>query len=156
MTQDGLRDKNRQTVKRFFELHGVARAELFAEDGVKEIPFPASYGKPWRWEGRDQVLHNLTSNKSLFTNWKWEGLTVDDTQDPDKFWAEAIGSGEQGVGDLDKPSVYRNHYIFCFKMRDGEILEMREFHNPLELLHSMGAEMPKVPTPDETDEKLKK
>lgn len=149
-----LRAKNKETVERFFKTHGAARAELFTEDGAKEIPFPATYGKPWRWEGKAEVLKNFTSNISLFTNWTWSDMVVDETGDPNKFWVEAIGTGEQSVSDLGKPATYQNHYIFCFKMRDGLIAEMREFHNPLALLHSMGAAMPEIPTPDETDKKL--
>lgn len=155
MTQDERRTKNRETVARFFTTHGPARAELFAENGAKEIPFPATYGQKWRWDGKQAVIQNLTSNKTLFTNWRWEGLTIDDTQDPDKFWAEAIGKGEQSVGEDGAPKQYENHYIFCFRMQDGLILEMREFHNPLALLHSLGAQMPKVPSPDETDARLR-
>lgn len=153
MTNDELRIKNRATVERFFKTHGEERANLFTEDGSKEIPYPASFGQTWRWDGKAAVLKNFTSNIDLFVDWTWKDLKLDETLDPNKLWVEATGTGRQAVNDLSKPRAYTNHYIFCFEMRDGLIFKMREFHNPLALLDSLGVELPRVPSPDETDAK---
>lgn len=83
-----LRDKNRATVYRFFQLHGEERGELFDEDGCKE------------------------------------------------------------------PTRYENHYVFCFRMKDGKILEMREINNPLMLMQAFGVELPKMPDAREDTERL--
>ena len=152
-----LREKNLETIRKFYELHGVARAELFAEDGTKELTFAATGGEPQRWEGKSEVIRNFTANGTFFPKWEWRDITIDSTQDPNKFWAECRGYGEQQIAGAAQPAKYENHYIFCFKMRDGLIVEVREIHNPLKLMQAVGVELPEMPdAKTDTDELLDK
>ena len=149
-----LRAKNRATIEEFFKRHGEARAELFAQDGCKELTYAANGGEPQRWEGKEEVLKNFTANKTFFPKWGWSNLTIDDTQDPNKFWVEGYGGGEQQIADAPEPTKYENHYIFGFKMKDGLILEMREFNNPLKLMQAFGVELPKMPDAKKDTDRL--
>ena len=149
-----LRDKNRATVYRFFQLHGEERGELFDEDGCKELTYAANGGAPQRWETKAEVMKNFKANLTFFPTWTRKSITVDDTQDPNKFWVEAYGYGEQQVGGAKEPTRYENHYVFCFRMKDGKILEMREINNPLMLMQAFGVELPKMPDAREDTERL--
>lgn len=149
-----LREKNRAAVAEFFKRHAEARAELFDTDGCKELTYAANGGAPQRWEGKEEVLKNFTANKTFFPTWGWRDVVIDDTQDPNKFWVEAYGGGEQKVGDSKEPTKYENHYVFCFKMKEGLILEMREINNPLKLMMALGVELPKMPDAKEDTEQL--
>lgn len=140
-----LREKNRAAVYRFFELHGEQRGALFDELGCKELTYAANGGEPQRWETKAEVMKNFKANMTFFPTWVWKNITVDDTQDPNKFWVEAYGYGEQMVGGSKEPTCYENHYIFCFKMKDGLILEMREINNPLKLIQALGVKLPEMP-----------
>jgi len=154
MDANALRSKNRETVEEFFKLHGDERARLFDENGCKELTYAANGGEPQRWEGKSEVLKNFTANKTFFPTWHWQNITIDATQDPNKFWVEAYGSGEQKVGDCASPTKYENHYVFCFKMKDGLILEMREINNPLKLMMALGVTLPAMPDAKEDTEQL--
>lgn len=154
--ENKLREKNRATIEEFFKRHAEARAELFAEDGCKELTYAANGGAPQRWEGKSEVLKNFTANKTFFPNWNWRDITIDSTQDPDKFWVEAYGYGEQQVGDSPEPTKYENHYVICFRMKDGLILEMREINNPLRLMMALGVKLPEMPDAKEDTEQLLK
>jgi phenazine biosynthesis protein len=146
------RESNQITVEKFFQLHGPARAELFAEDGVKELPYAFSDGPDFRWEGKANVKANFEANVDFFPDWKWQNLKIYSTQDPNQFWAEADGSGMINIIGHPK-SPYRNHYVFSFKMQDGLIKEFREFNNPLEIMKSLGVPLPKMENPRATEQK---
>ncbi len=152
--QDVIRKRNRLAVEKFFEYHGEQRAELFDEDGVKELTYAANGDMPQRWEGRAEVLTNFIANKTFFTNWRWRDVVIDETQDENKFWVEAFGGGEQKVGSSAVATKYENHYIFCFRMKDGYILEMREINNPLNLMKALGISLPKMPDAKKDTEQL--
>ncbi len=139
-----LREKNRATVEEFFKRYGEPRAELFDIDGAKEIVYNANGGASQCWKNKEEVLENFISNKSVFPKWAWNVISIDSTEDPNKFWVEANGSGEVMVAGKSEPSKYENHYFFCFEMKDGLILKMREIMNPLKLLEAFGVEVPKM------------
>ena len=46
MDEQALREKNFETVKRFFQLHGLERLEVFTEDGAKELGFGMDAASP--------------------------------------------------------------------------------------------------------------
>lgn len=131
------------TVKQYFELSFDKWSSLFTEDGAKEIPYSWIPGVQMRWEGRQAVHENAVSNTYLFPKFEWYDLKIYSTQEPDVYWAETMGVGTQNTDG--KETKYENHYIFCFKMRDDKILEVREFNNPLSLFVALGLEIPKMP-----------
>lgn len=154
---ESLRAKNKATIEDFFKRHGETRAELFDIDGCKELTFAANGGEPQRWEGKEEVLKNFTANKTFFPKWSWNIISIDSTQNPNKFWVEAVGNGEQQIAGSPEPTRYENHYVMCFKMKDGLILEMREINNPLRLMKAFGVELPKMPdAKQDTDQLLDK
>lgn len=143
MSDMNLRDRCMHTLQKYFEVSFDKWAELFTEDGAKEIPYSWIPGVQMRWEGKQAVHENAVSNTYLFPDFQWSDVNIYSTQDPTIFWAEAHGVGTQNTND--QVTRYENHYIFCFKMRDDKILEVREFNNPLNLFVALGLEIPKMP-----------
>ena len=101
-----------------------------------------------------KCLKTLWQIKPSSRNRAWNIISIDGTQDPNKFWVEAIGSGEQQIAGCPEPTKYENHYVICFKMKDGLILEMREINNPLKLMMAFGVELPKMPDAKQDTEQL--
>ena len=143
MNEAELRSACLETVRKYFEVTFDKWSELFTEDGAKEIPYSWIPGERMRWEGKQAVHENAVSNTYLFPRFEWYDLKIYSTQEPDIYWAEAKGTGFQKTeGEETK---YENHYIFCFKMRDGKIWEVREFNNPLNLFVALGLDIPRMP-----------
>jgi phenazine biosynthesis protein len=116
------RDSNRATVARFFELPiGEARARLYADDGVKQLPALGI-----QWPGLDGQLKNNMQNVGRYPGWKWSDVTIWNTDDPTVFWVEASGATAPGM----KPE-YSNHYVMQFVVRGGKIRLFREFGAPV-------------------------
>lgn len=146
MDEQALREKNFETVKRFFQLHGLERLEVFTEDGAKELGFGMDPESPApRWNGKKMLQENFGGNISLFAGWTWENMSFYSTQNPNRFFVEADGHGKQAVTGHE--TDYRNHYIFRFTMADGLIREMIEYNNPIQLMYAMGVKLPKMADP---------
>jgi len=118
------REKNCEVVSRFFALPiGDERAELYASDGVKQIPAMGI-----QWAGLDAQRQNNEQNAALFSGWTWNDFQIWETQDPSVFWVEADGSTGP---DAVMPGS--GHYIMQFVIRDGKIELFREFQMPVVL-----------------------
>jgi hypothetical protein len=118
--QDG--DRNREVVARFFALPiGDERAELYAADGVKQIPIMGI-----QWVGLEAQHKNNDQNIELFPGWTWNSVQVWETQDPSVFWVEADGATAPGA---EMPSS--GHYIVQVVVKDQKIALLREFKIPM-------------------------
>lgn len=118
------RARNRRTVQRFFELPiGEARARLYADDGVKQLP---ALGV--QWPGLDGQLKNNEQNRGRYPGWSWRDVTIWETTDPTVFWVEASGSTAPGA-----TPAYSNHYVMQFVVRAGKIALFREFGAPVRI-----------------------
>ena len=118
------RDGNRAIVARFFAVPiGDQRAELYAADGVKQIP---SMGI--QWEGLEAQHRNNDQNTELFFGWTWNNVHLWDTQNPSVFWVETDGHTAPGA---TLPSS--GHYLVQVVVKDRKIALLREFKIPLVL-----------------------
>jgi ketosteroid isomerase-like protein len=145
-TPHEIRTRNRATVERFFQTHGLERASLFTEDCYKILPW-TGMGFPIDMRGQRELKYNFLINRTIFTEWTWSDLRIFETQFPDEFWVECDGGGvirspEPGYA----PVHYRNHYLHHFRLVDGRIAEFREFQNAItKVTDDAGAEVPWPP-----------
>ncbi len=116
------RGENREVIARFFALPiGDERAELYAADGVKQIP-----AMGLQWEGLEAQHQNNDQNTELFFGWTWDNVQIWDTQDPSVFWVEADGRTAPGA---KMPAS--GHYIVQVVVKNRKIALLREFKTPM-------------------------
>jgi uncharacterized protein len=106
-------------------------ADLFAEDGVFEIPF-APAGVPRRIEGRDALrsLFRAGAERSRRTA-RFTGVdyrAVHETADPEVVVAEFEVRGERTQGG--EPFTFSD--VIVLRAREGRILSLRDYWNPLD------------------------
>ncbi|WP_394613547.1 nuclear transport factor 2 family protein [Lentzea sp. JNUCC 0626] len=102
----------------------IGFAGLWAEDGVMEFPF-APPGWPARLEGRAAIEDYLRDYPKMLDIRSFPKQVVHET--PDVLVAEFDAEGV--VVATGKP--YRASYIAVITLRDGEILNYRDYWNPL-------------------------
>ncbi|MFT3797671.1 PhzA/PhzB family protein [Microbacterium sp.] len=116
------RERNRQTVARFFEL-GITdeRRALYADDGVKEL---VNFGL--RWSSPEALRAGDERNAALCPDWHHKDARVWPTDDPRVFWVEASGEGHRSFGGAD-PQLTHSDYVFRIELDGGKIVRLREW-----------------------------
>ncbi|MEZ4330594.1 MAG: nuclear transport factor 2 family protein [Myxococcota bacterium] len=121
-------ERNLDLVDRYFELlqkgdPGIA--ELFSPDACWLAPRSAPVGR--RHEGLDAVLALMAS-----------GLGLYDTTQPMQIERTASLAGDERVyvemtirATTRRGEPYENHYVMAFDLRDGRIVEVREYVDSL-------------------------
>lgn len=126
------RTDNEATVLAFYK-HLMAKdfdawEALFAEDARQENPFmPSQEGLDEGFDGRARIAFHY---RTVIANRKNLVFTVDtlhQTADPDCVIAEVGGRSE--VPETGR--IYDQRYVWIFHFRDGRIVLMREYFNPL-------------------------
>ncbi|MCX2954711.1 PhzA/PhzB family protein [Lentzea sp. NEAU-D7] len=141
-----LRRRNRAVVEEYLRVtEGPARLQrhrLYAEDARGGL-WTTDTGQPAAVRGREKLADMAAWSLECFPDWKWTNVKIFETQDPNHFWVECDGEGRILFPDYP-PGIYRNHFLHSFKLRDGEITELREFMNPCEQMRALGIEVPLV------------
>lgn len=100
-------------------------ADLWAADGTMEFPF-APPSRPAGLKGREAVREYLRGYTEVYDVTSIE-KTVHETVDPEVIIVELLATGLQvRTGD-----PYRNRYISVITVRDGQIVEYRDYWSPL-------------------------
>lgn len=153
---EALREKNRKSVSLYFdkagrEALGISRNDLFAENGLTEVPVD-------HMDPLNTDHHAFTTRPGPNTNpadpyWRTEVLRFDATARPDCFWVETCSYHTPDAPEkpLDGMPTYTsrgywNHYNFFFQVEDGKILYCREFLDPRSERRVMGIQ--EAPLPD--------
>ncbi|MFT3797670.1 PhzA/PhzB family protein [Microbacterium sp.] len=119
---DRERERNRATVRRFFELPICdERRALYAEDGVKEM---ATHGM--RWTGQEALRRGDEYNLQFDSGWHHKEPTIWATEDPKVFWVEVDGEGARSFGGCD-PLPVGGPYVFRITLDNGKIKLLREW-----------------------------
>jgi uncharacterized protein len=116
-------------------------ADLFASDGVMEFPFGwAAAGLPPCLEGREQIRRHMEA--ALSRSWEsgrrflgYDDLVVHETGDPEVIIVEFDLHGHTPAG---KP--YQVPYVQVFRVRDGQIVSMRDYFSSERLAALVSAE----------------
>jgi ketosteroid isomerase-like protein len=120
---------------------------LFAEDGVLEWPF-APAGMPRRIEGRETIRRVLgaAGDRARQAGRRIAGyraVVVRETTDPEVIVAEFDLHGEvRATGD-----AYRLSFIQVLRVRNGQIVSMRDYFNPQAMTEALSAVQKPEPAP---------
>ena len=110
----------------------AAFPDMFAEDGVMELPF-APPGFRTRLEGRDAVVAHLQMATKLIKLGTMSNVVTHETSDPDVVIVEFEGSGQ----GLATGEPYEQRYVSVIRVRDGEIVHYRDYWNPIAVLRTL-------------------
>lgn len=106
----------------------IGFAGLWAEDGTAEFPF-APPGWPARLEGRAAIEDYVRDYPKVLDIQGFPKQVVHQTADPDVVIVEYDAEGV--VVPTGEP--YRHSYVVVLTTRDGEIVNYRDYWNPLNL-----------------------
>jgi uncharacterized protein len=114
-----------ESVRDDYDMDG--QADLYATDGVLEMPFAPS-GMPSSARGREAIRTLLVAagqraRQSFRRIVRYDPLVIHDTADPEVIIAEFDVNGEVTTTG----AVYRIPFIQVLRVRDGEIVSMRDY-----------------------------
>ncbi|WP_028927310.1 nuclear transport factor 2 family protein [Pseudonocardia acaciae] len=99
--------------------------ELYAEDTVVRHPFGPPGG--WVLHGREEIREHFARGAALPLEMRAEDVLVHQTEDPEVIIGEFRYVGR--FTDTDRPLEVSN--IFVLRVRDGQILESRDYADHL-------------------------
>lgn len=97
--------------------------EMYAEDAVVQMPF--ALPQPVRLHGREEVRRHLARNARLGITLRVSGVRMHETADPEVVIAEFDYAGHAATTGKD----FHVANIQVLRVRDGLILETRDYHN---------------------------
>ena len=115
------------TDRRWLEL-----PELYAEDVVVDMPFAAP--TPIRLHGREEVRTHFAAAADGSLSLQARNVVVHETADPEVIVAEFDYVGHVATTD----TTFRVANIQVLRIRDGLIVESRDYHDHLALAHALG------------------
>jgi ketosteroid isomerase-like protein len=96
--------------------------ELYAADAVVEMPF--ALPSPVRLRGREEVRRHFAMNGQAGISLRADAVRVHETADPEVVIAEFDYDGRAASG-----RTFRVSNIQVLRVRDGLIVETRDYHN---------------------------
>jgi hypothetical protein len=109
-------------------------ADLFALDGVHELPF-APPGIPRRLEGRETLREYFAAiTSTLLKHTRFENMTVYETADPGVIIAEYDAHGTV----TSTGRSYQLRYVQVMKVQEGQITLWRDYWDPLASAELLG------------------
>jgi ketosteroid isomerase-like protein len=108
-------------------------ADLFAADGVFEMPFTVPGMAP-RHEGREQVRARLHGLLGRFRFEEYRNVQVHQTTDPEVVVVEHDIAGT--IAATGRPHVMS--YVYVLRVRDGAIVHLRDYPNLLAASETSG------------------
>ena len=106
--------------------------DMFAPDGVLEYPY-APGGLSTLIEGREKIVANFQRIRTLLRIDGVTDVSEIEVRDPDVVVLEFAGHGE---GVITK-EAYNQRYISVIRLRDGLIVNYRDYWNPIALLRAV-------------------
>ena len=136
-----MRDANREIVKKYFDLLQSmqidAWIQLWAPNGVNLMPF-AVPGTPDRLEGREVIYGQFKGIPQRFTRMRLLDLQILDMADPSLFFVTFRSDIQLVTG-----KEYKNTYCGLFRIEGGQVVEFREYFNPLVVMEAFADFLPK-------------
>lgn len=100
-------------------------ADLFADDGVFELPYFPSIGIPPRFEGKDAIRGAFELIRSHFSSFTLSNIEIHELKNDDGLFAEYHSDGF-----IDgTPRVYAQDYASRLVVENGKIKLLREYLN---------------------------
>jgi len=123
--------------------HWTDVPSLYAENAVVEHPF--ALPAPGRLEGRDQIRAHFDAARSMPLDLEVSNVTIHQTSDPEVVVGEFDYTGRVTTSRR----TFRVANIIVMRVRDGEILSSRDYHNHAAIADAM-ADLLADQTPDVT------
>jgi ketosteroid isomerase-like protein len=98
---------------------------------VFQCPFYASVPDV---QGRDALRHMFVQVHTLFSRVHYEVVDAFSAQDTSRVIIECFGDNVAA----STGAAYQNHYVILMRVRQGLVVEWREFSNPLVYQQAMG------------------
>jgi ketosteroid isomerase-like protein len=129
-----VRPANLRLIEAFFDPEQQSRRlELFADDGVKEIPFAPRMIEPRAWRGRAELERNAAENADRFAGIAHVDVRIFPSESPNEVWATSrLAPGATLFG---RP--YPQEFVHYFLLEDGRIKLWREYFNSSVLLEAL-------------------
>ena len=124
-----------EQVRRMVAGEGVVFADLFADDGVLEYPFPLP-GQPPRLEGREAVRRHFAGVSDARALFRMEEVTavVHRTDDPEVVVTQIEHRGTSAL--TGQP--YRSRALGIIRVREGRIVHYQDYMDPLATARLLG------------------
>ena len=144
---DELRQKNLETIYKFFALQGndfLEAWKLYADEPFVSVETTEN-ARPESVAGDIKYTKEWYAyNVKHFPNWKTNELTVFQKEDPTRFLVVATSEGDVELPDYPKTHICTD-FIHEFEMDDGKIAFHMTHTNPLVFVHDLNAgEIPKL------------
>ncbi len=107
--------------------------KVWHNDGVQVMLYSPE-GFPIRLEGKEAIRRQYSSLLTNYMSVSFPDRVFYFTNDSNRVWAEF--RGEIQVKATGK--YYNNNYVCLFTLRDGRIIEYKEYSNPIILLNAFG------------------
>jgi len=108
---------------------------LIAENIVWDLPYAPSLGHPMKLEGRKSVLRHANWFAGAVTNFRFFDTIVTATEDPQHAIARVRGEGL--ITATGRP--YRQEYVVFLTAKDGRIVHLREYFDPVQAALALDA-----------------
>ncbi|HEY7485020.1 MAG TPA: nuclear transport factor 2 family protein [Streptosporangiaceae bacterium] len=106
--------------------------DLYAEDTVVEHPY--AMPKPSRLEGREAIRRHFAAGARLPLEMSARNVVIHETADPEVIVGEFDYVGR--VTTTGRTFTFSN--IFVMRVRDGQIVTSRDYHNHFALAEATG------------------
>jgi ketosteroid isomerase-like protein len=129
-----VRAANLRVLEAFFDREQQARRlELFADDGVKEIPFAPRTIEPRAWRGRTELERNAAENAERFAGVAHVDVRIFPGENPNELWATSrLAPAATFFGH-----PYPQEFVHYFLLEEGRIQLWREYFNSSVLLEAL-------------------
>jgi ketosteroid isomerase-like protein len=107
---------------------------VWHDNGVQVMPYSPD-GFPACLEGKEAIRHQFGDLLGKCKSLRIPGRIFHFTNDPNRVWVEF--RGEIQVKATGKS--HNNTYVCLFTLRDGRIIEYKEYSNPIILLNAFGS-----------------
>ena len=133
---EAVRATNLRVVEAFFDpAQQDRRLDLFADDGVKEIPFAPPMIEPRAWRGRAELERNAAENAARFAGVRHVDVSISPSEDPNEVWA----TSRLAPGATLHGRAYPQEFVHHFRLDGGRISVWREYFNSAILLEAITA-----------------
>ncbi|MGH7130969.1 MAG: nuclear transport factor 2 family protein [Phycisphaerales bacterium] len=113
--------------------------ETLIDDDIEwELVYAPSLGHPARLSGRSEVNRHINWFRGAVERLKFYDVRVQEMADPDLAVAEV--RAEALVKSTGR--VYRQEYLFILRSRNGKILKLREYFDPVKAATAMEIPLP--------------
>jgi len=123
----------RRHLSLFGRTDAAESAEIYAAEASMDFPYAPQHHTQ-RLEGRDAILRFLTRVGEFFDNIQIGEPTIHITNDPNVVVAEYPGSAVSKETKLP----YTQNYVSVVTVRNGQIVHIREYYNPVRVLVATG------------------